>query len=1273
MKKRQVSSHINGMEDYAMKHLVYFLIAFAMIFVFACENGDDGRDGRDGRDGTSGTNGADGEDGEDAPVTLSHSEKASEEEARENCGEDIVNANWICTGVDENGNGYLDDYEFAECHIECAGAPGHSALVEKQEVTEEECSAGGFRLLSGIDSNDNEVLDSEEVLVDELICNGEDGEDGIGDAVRVSDEPIGTNCPNGGKKIERGPDTNRNEMLDVSEVASTHYVCNGIDGDDGHNAVTRTAITNDPLVCASGSGVIFESGTDDNDDDVLNDAEVSTTNVICDGVNGQTTRMTINAEPAGENCAVGGFSITYGVDTNDNGVLDDTEQSPLQFICHGQDGYSIVMRVTADTAVCSWNGYRLQFGADLDRDGALDAFEETSDFYICNGADGHISRINISDEPIGTNCPAGGKRIDTGMDINRDGLLNDTEVTTTNYVCNGIQGPQGDQGYNALTRITPDTSGTCAWGGYFLEVGTDISEDWILDPSEVNDSAYICNGIDGKTCRADITDEPAGTTCPFGGKRLDSGCDDDYNGTLDLLEITATDYICNGETGAIGPAGHDALTNMTLALSGCPNGGYIFTAGTDLNDDQILDLTEVTVTNLICHGVNGSDGYTYRVSMTDEPIGTNCPQGGKAIVGGLDLNRNGVLDISETDDPVYVCNGENGLPGINGQDGVSMAYTISTALLSECPGGGEKMEVGLDSDYSNTLDPSEIQNTVLICDGVDGANGHNSLTVVTLEPLGANCAKGGFSVVVGIDTDDNGVLDVSEAGIPQYVCHGLDGINGTNGIDGHNALAIVTTSTLGFCPNGGSELRTGTDIDDNGTLDAGEVMSFALICNGQNGANGHTSRTMMVSEPSGVNCSNGGYFITTGVDTDDNGALDFLEIQYSGYICHGINGNPGSNSVPRGRLALVSECTYGGSVVEIGTDSNNNSVLDDPEVMTTSYLCNGNPGADGQDGTDGVSYRVIVTNEPSGVNCQAGGKKVEGGYDTNGNNVLDPLEIIATDYICNGMDGQDGQDGMNALLRMDDEPAGLNCERGGKKILTGFDLDSDDYLDDVEVLSESYLCNSKVIYTVGAESAYGTFTAYTASTVSYCKMYGTTLEAVAYISDAGNSAVVGTDWDAIECFNASHVRVNITTCTGSGFTLGNVPVCTHDGSVYARGGLGQTCKPNRACDNGNVCRLLDTTCITKPVPGAGEYAFYWDGTMNSGQTSCESYGGNYYSPVVGQYDITGVPPCNADVGDPVRELKFYAGCITDQSDFDTLDPAARHCTGPAYAIVQNPW
>jgi len=49
--------------------------------------------------------------------------------------------------------------------------------------------------------------------------------------------------------------------------------------------------------------------------------------------------------------------------------------------------------------------------------------------------------------------------------------------------------------------------------------------------------------------------------------------------------------------------------------------------------------------------------------------------------------------------------------------------------------------------------------------------------------------------------------------------------------------------------------------------------------------------------------------------------------------------------------------------------------------------------------------------------------------------------------------------GPNTLVRVDSEPAGINCEEGGVAIQTGLDLDGDAFLDDEEIISTQYVCN----------------------------------------------------------------------------------------------------------------------------------------------------------------------------------------------------------------------
>ncbi len=55
-----------------------------------------------------------------------------------------------------------------------------------------------------------------------------------------------------------------------------------------------------------------------------------------------------------------------------------------------------------------------------------------------NGTDGKNSLIKISPESPGANCSTGGFRIDAGLDANVNGVLDPSEFQNTQYVCNGI-------------------------------------------------------------------------------------------------------------------------------------------------------------------------------------------------------------------------------------------------------------------------------------------------------------------------------------------------------------------------------------------------------------------------------------------------------------------------------------------------------------------------------------------------------------------------------------------------------------------------------------------------------------------------------------------------------------------------------------------------------------------------------------------------------------------------------------------------------------------
>jgi OmcA/MtrC family decaheme c-type cytochrome len=121
---------------------------------------------------------------------------------------------------------------------------------------------------------------------------------------------------------------------------------------------------------------------------------------------------------------------------------------------------------------------------------------------------------------------------------------------------------------------------------------------------------------------------------------------------------------------------------------------------------------------------------------------------------------------------LVACAGDKGSPGDPGTDGANtLAKTSVEPAGANCPGGGIKIEVGIDANGNGTLDPSEVSptGTSYVCNG----EGKNSLVATSPETAGANCPYGGTKIETGLDTNNNGTLDTTEvnANATTYVCN----------------------------------------------------------------------------------------------------------------------------------------------------------------------------------------------------------------------------------------------------------------------------------------------------------------------------------------------------------------------------------------------------------------------------------------------------------------------------------------------------------------------
>jgi hypothetical protein len=608
-----------------------------------------------------------------------------------------------------------------------------------------------------------------------------------------------------------------------------------------------------------------------------------------------------------------------------------------------------------------------------------------------DGADGQAGAttlVSTSTEPAGSNCAAGGVRIDVGIDDNDDGVLDAGEIDHTSYVCSGQA-----TAHDSLVSVTAEPAGAnCADGGQRIDYGVDDDDSGVLDAGEIDGTSYVCDsaaGDDGRPNLLAVTAEPAGANCTSGGQRIDYGVDDDGNGTLDAAEIDGTTYVCNG--------------------------------------------------------ASGDDGLRSLIAVTAEPAGANCATGGQRVEYGIDDDGNGTLDAAEVDGTTYVCNGADGTTPPQ-----SLLDVTAEPAGANCASGGQRIDHGIDDDGNGALDAAEIDGTTFICNGADGQTGARSLVAVTAETAGASCATGGQRIDYGVDDDGDGTLDAAEIDGTTYVCNGADGQNGQDGLQ--SLLAVTPEPAGSNCATGGQRIDYGIDDDGNGTLDAAEIDGTSYACDG---ATGPQTLVTTTPEPDGANCAAGGQRIDYGVDDNGNGALDAGEIDGTAYACNGADGA----SPPQNLLKVTAEpaganCTAGGQRIDHGVDDNGNGALDAAEIDGTTYVCN---GADGQSGEDGLQSLLAVSPEPAGSNCATGGQRIDHGVDDNGNGTLDAAEIDGTTYVCNGADGQNG---LQSLLAVSPEPAGNNCATGGQRIDYGVDDNNNGTLDAAEIDGTAFTCNA---------------------------------------------------------------------------------------------------------------------------------------------------------------------------------------------------------------------
>jgi hypothetical protein len=202
----------------------------------------------------------------------------------------------------------------------------------------------------------------------------------------------------------------------------------------------------------------------------------------------ETPVVRLAAEPAGSHCARGGLAVKVGLDRNGNGVLDDAEVTSTSYLCNpdsaapdggadaNEDGADAPTEAGTDATADAGTDAPTDAGTDAPADAGTDApADAATDAPADAGTDAPAAvlqpLLRVDPEPAGEHCANGGTVVRAGLDRNQNGTLDDAEVTSSSYACNGSGAmPSGVLEGNMVVHNAIDL----ALLGLFSEVTGDV-------------------------------------------------------------------------------------------------------------------------------------------------------------------------------------------------------------------------------------------------------------------------------------------------------------------------------------------------------------------------------------------------------------------------------------------------------------------------------------------------------------------------------------------------------------------------------------------------------------------------------------------------------------------------------------------------------------------------------------------------------------------------------------------------------------------------------
>ena len=81
-------------------------------------------------------------------------------------------------------------------------------------------------------------------------------------------------------------------------------------------------------------------------------------------------------------------------------------------------------------------------------------------------------------------------------------------------------------------------------------------------------------------------------------------------------------------------------------------------------------------------GLDGASASQPLMTTTVEPEGVNCEYGGIKVEIGLDTDGDMILSANEVTETQYLCNGQDGQPGVDGERGLKVSQVCKDQTVN---------------------------------------------------------------------------------------------------------------------------------------------------------------------------------------------------------------------------------------------------------------------------------------------------------------------------------------------------------------------------------------------------------------------------------------------------------------------------------------------------------------------------------------------------------------------------------------------------------------